>query len=411
MAEMIRKLVGAAPYFIPDDAARAIRRTNLEDAYRGIKPHPTNIDSADQTAINMTQEHIQDSKDSPLWPLMPMGIASDAIESTGTGRSARVANDIMWADLAQNGNYTNKLRNTLTGNAPTVRKRGLLGTEVAVDSRAPDQMGHSFDTAVTRTSPWRLLDGITGDRAQSDRVLTRIRDRNHPDGSDGMGDNSSVYHLGNLEDEWKRKWLMFRGLSPNSFANTDGKQGFASALHKQIYHNAFGDPYVNGRGTPGLNGFNVGQHEGIHSILDGVNPSQAFINEQRMRPAVTDRQWQLGPDSYYLGSNGTEMSNLLFHLKRQTETVNPKMRDIGLNKNTADNFIDYVRHYDATGADPMINLPGHRQIDQPAHGYESGMQKLQEIIDAAGKDGLNDIKDMNFKTGATNPSLRTKLLA
>ena len=408
MAEMIRKLVGALPYHIPDDAARSIRRANLDDAFGGVAPHPTDIGAADAGVIAKTQEHIQDTKDHGGWPLMPFGLTADLVESAGTGRAARVGNDVLWDHISNEGQYTNKLNNTLTGNAPTVRFREPISTASGVDARAPELLGASQDTAVTRTSPWRLLDGITGDRTQSDRVLSRIRERNHPDGGDGFGDDAAVYHLGDLEKEWKRKWLMFRGLGETSFG---GKDGVASAINKQLYHNAFTDPYVRGSGRPGTGGFNVGQHEGIHSILDGINPSRKFMVAQQLRPAVMDRQWQLGPNSEYLGGNATEINNLLFHLKRQTETINPGMRDIGLNKNTADNFIDYVRHYEATGADPMINLPGHRQFDQPAHGYETGMQKLQEIIDAAGKDGLQDIKDMNFKTGATNPSLRTKLLA
>jgi hypothetical protein len=214
--------------------------------------------------------------------------------------------------------------------------------------------------------------------------------------------------LGDLEKEWKRKWLLFRSLHSSGF-NGSG-DGFASAINKQIYHNAFADPYVNGRSlAPG--NFNTGQHEGIHAILDGINPSKAWMAGQQLRPAIMDRQWELGPESAYLGSNATELSNLMFHLKRQTETVNPRMRDVGIDRKATDNFLDYVRHYEATGADPLIDLPGHRQIGQPAHGYEGNMQKLQEIIDAAGPDGLHDIKDINFKTGSTNrPSLRTALL-
>jgi hypothetical protein len=404
MAEMIRKLVGNLPYHIPDDAARSIRRANLDDAFGGVAPHPTDIKAADAGVVAKTQEHIQDTKDYGGWPLMPFGLTADLVESSGTGRAARVGNDVLWDHISENGNYTNKLNNTLTGNAPTVRYREPISTASGVDSRAPEFLGASQDTAVTRIAPWRLLDGMTGDRAQSDRILSRIPQRNHPDGDN----NATVYHLGDLEKEWKRKWLLFRGLGDTSFG---GRDGVASAINKQMYYNAFTDPYVRGQGTPGTGNFNVGWHEGVHGILDAINPSRKFMVNQQLRPAVTDRQWELGPDAGYLGSNGTELSNLIFHLKRQTEITHPGMRDVGVDRNATDNFIDFVRQYEATGADPLIDLPGHRQLGQPAHGYESGMQRLQEIIDAAGPDGKKDIKDMSYDTGATNPSLRTKLLA
>jgi hypothetical protein len=47
----------------------------------------------------------------------------------------------------------------------------------------------------------------------------------------------------------------------------------------------------------------------------------------------------------------------------------------------------------------------------PAHGYEHQIKALQDILNNAGPDALKDIDDINFKTGSTNPSLRTALLS
>lgn len=401
MSRSARRALLSQPAPIHPDQARFIRRSNLEEAIPSIPEQPKDIQKLDSSVEAHANQHFQDAQDYESWPLTPVGLAQDTVEGTGTGRAARVANQTLWNNLIADPTWTNKLRNTVTGNAPTTIYRGTISTAPEVSGSMDNEplMGMSDRTAVTQITPWRLLDGITGNRAQSDRVMTRIANRNSPHG----GGEAAVYHLDDLEKEWNRKWLLFRSMN-DQFSGD--RQGFSTPIAKQIYHNVSGDPYVRGGG-----GFNVGQHEAIHSILDPVNPSRNFQVQQLTRPAVLDRQWQLGPNSAYLGSDATELSNLMFHLKRQTEITRPGMRDVGFDKNSTDNFIDFVRQYEATGSDPRINLPGHRQIDQPAHGYENGMQKLQEIIDAAGPDGLEDIKSINYKTGSTNPSLRAALLA
>jgi hypothetical protein len=400
MGRTLRKLL-SHPAPIHPDQARFIRRSNLEEALPGIPEQPKDIQKLDREVQAQAKEHFQDAQDYSSWPLTPVGLTQDVVEGTGTGRAARVANRSLWGSLTEDPRWTNKLNNTLTGNAPTTIYRRAVSTAPEVSASLDNEplMGTSDRTAVTKITPWKLLDGITGNTQHSDRVMTRIANRNTPHGGGG----AAVYHLDDLEKEWNRDWLLFRGMD-DGFSGA--RQGFASPISKQIYHNVADDPYVGGGG-----GFNVGQHEAIHSILDAVNPSRNFQVQQLTRPAVLDRKWQLGPNSSYLGSDATELSNLMFHLKRQTEITRPGMRDVGFDRNATDNFIDFVRNYEATGSDPRINLPGHRQIDQPAHGYEQGMQKLQAIIDAAGPDGLEDIKDINFKTGSTNPSLRTALLS
>lgn len=403
MSRAARRALSSPPAPIHPDQARFIRRSNLQEKLPATSPHPTDIEKADRDVVSQVQQHFQDSQDYSSWPLTPAGIAFESTESSGTGRGARVANSALWEALTADPTWTNKLRNSYTGNAPTTIYKGSLSTAPEVSASMDNEplMGFSDRTAVTPVTPWRLLDGITGDRAQSDRVLSRIPRRNVPHGGGG----ASVYHLDDLEKEWNRKWLLFRSMN-DQFSHPT-RQGFSLPIAKQIYHNVGDDPYISGRG-----GFNTAMHEYIHGILDPVNPSRNFQDWQLDRPAVTDRRWKLGSNSRYLGDDGTEMSNLIFQLKRQVETFNPGMRDVGFDRNTTDNFLDYIKNYEATGSDPIINLPGHMHEGQPAHGFEDSAGKLQEIMDAAGPDGKRDIGDMTYDTGfIQKPNLRTALLS
>lgn len=395
-----------------NDIARA-SRSDLDESLAnvgGLASFPSDTQKAARLAEKAAQDHFQDAQDyAPSWSLMPMGLVSDVTADLGSSTAGRIAARGLWGSMLASPDkaYTNKLNNTATGRAPTIMYNGSIGTHTTATNPATDdaRLGIGSDVAVTKITPWQIADGITGSKPRSDELLTRIAERNLPGGMDG----ATVYHLENLPKNWNRPWLVFRDMA-DGFKPLDGsgRQGFADPLSKQIYLNRSGDPYATNFGSKGQ--FNVGLHELIHSLLDGVNPSQSFKMGQRYRPAVLDTKRDVPGQGGYFQQDADEMSNLIWQLKRQTEITNPSMRDVGATRSDSDAWLDHVRRYNATGSDPLIDLPGHRQQGQPAHGYDQGMQWLQQILDAAGKEGSRDIGDINWKLGQSSP-LKTALLA
>jgi hypothetical protein len=350
--------------------------------------------------------------------IAPAGVALDAVRFTGNPDAAIRANEVMWSQFKRDGRPTKDLANSVLGNSPTVRYRGTIHTNFDPELQGPELMGISDKVGVTRFTPWSGLDGITGNSAQSDRVGTRLALRN-----DAGGLNKSVvYHLDDLEDQLNSPWMAYRSLN-DQFDESKGTEGFADGVNKSIFLNRTGDQHASKWNESVRRGMNTGQHEVIHSIFHNQMPSQAWSSQQILdefgnptqhtRPAIGDIRRDLlsAPDARYMSSRGEELANLIFHTKRMTETVEPGMRDVGVDKNTLKNWLDYVRAYKPTGADPSINLDGHPNMGAPAHGYEHQIRALQDILNNAGPDALNDIDDINYKTGSTKPNLRTALLS
>jgi hypothetical protein len=408
----------------PSQQAGASRRVMNENV-RGMADFPEDVDRAKRLVEGAAAEHVSDGREY-LYPLIPRGLARDAVRDRGSSGAAVTSNRALWNALNEDPTYTRKLNNTHTGNDPTLIADNDVHTahsaadphgynnDVPAGGRAADRhahespMGMGSNVAVTKTTPWRLLDRMTGDKDRSTEILTRINERNAPGGAEG----AAVFHLDNLQRAYNTPWLVFRSLNDSFGDGGVGRAGFADAVAKQIYLNRSGDPYAV-RNRDGE--FNVGQHEFIHSLLDPVAQPRSFIAASSSefpiaRPVVRDRKFDVDGQADYLAKDAAELSNLLFHLKRQTEVTDPDWADIAPNLERANEWLESVRRWRPTGSDPIIRKPGHIHEGQPAHGYEQGMEWLQQIQEALGEQGLEDLQRLNFKTGQT-PSLREALLA
>lgn len=392
----------------PSQQAGASRRVMKENV-RGMADFPEDVDRAKRFVEGAAAEHVSDGREY-LYPLIPRGLARDAVREMGSSGAAVTANRALWNALNEDPTYTRKLNNTHTGNDPTLIADNDVHTAgSAADPNGYDaSMGMGSNVAVTKTTPWRLLDRMTGDKDRSTEILTRINERNAPGGADG----AAVFHLDNLQKAYNTPWLVFRSLNDSFGDGGTGRMGFADAVAKQIYLNRSGDPYAV-RNRDGA--FNVGQHEFIHSLLDPVAQPRSFIAASNSefpiaRPAVRDRKFDVDGQADYLANDAAELSNLLFHLKRQTEVTDPDWADIAPDLERANEWLESVRRWRPTGSDPIIRKPGHIHEGQPAHGYEQGMEWLQQIQESLGEQGLEDLQRLNFKTGQT-PSLREALLA
>jgi hypothetical protein len=93
-----------------------------------------------------------------------------------------------------------------------------------------------------------------------------------------------------------------------------------------------------------------------------------------------------------------------------TEAINPQMRDVGESADSLDAWLEYMKRYQGGYGDPTVTKPGHYLEGQPARGYNRLMEALQQIERSLGPDGKQDLRNMNFKTSATNP-IREALLA
>ena len=406
-ARLVRNLFDGG-HGVDPQMAREMRRANIAEAMPGDAVPSMSERQANAQAKEMTLGHIQDTKENRMWPLMPEGISLDAASATG-GDVAGTVNAAIVDHARKKYGSLDSLKNGLLGSAPAFHYDRYLTTSVGADARSPMRQGVSHNTAITPITPVEMIDGLTGNRRNTDRSLSRITERNYPDGGD-MGETASVYHLGDYPQKLQEPWLVFRGLDPDSFGGSK-RAGYSNPITRQQFYNGLLDPYIN-PSERNRSRINVAQHEAVHSgALDVDVPSKEFLGYQKNRPAVKDRRVIEHPTAEYLASDGRETGNLLFHLKRQTETVNPRMSDIGATRATLDNFLDYARQYKMTGSDPIIGLPGHPQKGQPAHGYEAAMQHLKDILESLGPDGLEDIRDMNFKTSSTTPNVRSALLA
>lgn len=418
--------------------SRAARRAFTQPVPRTLTPEQASWQRMDNTK-RLLESDIEDRADNPLPPsvvdaavedklsdrsyqmdnnISPRGVARRSIELTGNPDAANRANEIMWSQFKREGRPIKDLASSVLGQSPTIRYRGTIHTGLDTDLRAPEEMGISDKVAVSRFTPWSGLDGITGNRAQSDRVNTRLALRN----SAGGLDNPAVYHLDDLDEQLNNPWMAYRSLN-DQFDESGGTEGFADFATKSLFYNRSADQHSAKWNEPARRRLNAGQHEIIHSILHNQVPSQQWTSQQILdefgnptqhtRPAIGDIRRGLlsAPDARYMSSRGEELANLLFHTKRMTETVEPGMRDVGDTKGTLSNWLDYVRAYKPTGQDPAINLDGHPNMGAPAHGYEHQIRALQDILNNAGPDALKDIDDINYKTGATNPGLRAALLA
>lgn len=414
--DKLRKVLQTPPRVLSVPEANDLRLKNYQDS-KLMDEYAAQNPKSPSEAEKVVDERLGDRSYLPGQDLAPMSVAREAVAATGNPDASTVANNAMFDAIKAEGKRTSMFRDTLTGDSPTITYGGTLHS-----SKKPDfsdgTMGFSDDVAVTRTTPWRLLDGITGNRPHSDRIVGRLVDRNLPH---GIGD-AEVYNLDDLQEQLNRPWMIYRA-KKNGFHEREA-QGFADAASQSLFLNRRGDQMAAGEFDPVTRGINVGQHEGIHGILHGSVPSSEYLLRQSHpllrgnpyeRPAIGDinRSLLTTPEAQYLSGSGLEMGNLLFHTKRLIETVQPGMRDVGATQATLDNVLDYIRNYKMTGRDPVINLEGHPNYGAPAHGLEKQIETLQQIMKAHGPDGAHDFEtNMNFKTSSTDkPNLRTALLA
>jgi hypothetical protein len=371
-------------------------------------------------AEKMAQEHVDDAGPKFLMGLHPEAVARDVAQEFGSGRVMRHFNDKLFgiysgrnADGTKFGRSTKELQGTITGKAPSI----ILPADVSTDA-----LGTSGRVAATRFTPRAIARNFTGSDAQAKVLTDRLALRNDPDGQN----DAAVYYTTPIENDLDNPWTFYRSLN-DGFTEHEGLKGYANPLARALFMNAATDHSYRRPHGPSQFGLNVGEHEAIHTLLHGQVPSRAHQYRTRKlelpfdvkgveaRPAVADLRRSLidpvrSPQAHYIAGDSDEMGNLLWHTKRHTEAIEPGMRDVGENMGTLDNWMDYVRNYKPTGVDPEITMPGHPRQGQKAHGFESQIKSLQEILNAAGPDALEDIRDINFKTGQASP-IRTALLS
>lgn len=394
------RIIRTPPRRISADIAAAARTKDLNDAFRAMDESssgissPTDDDKVRRLVGQRAQEQVEYA---PEYGLAPRQVALEAIGDFGNPLAGRVAARSIWESLVADPTFTTKLNDTFTGGAPTTIAPFKVSTGAHPDAPAP--MGSGRRVAVSKITPMRMLENMTGSEDRALEIGSRLAHRNLPGGVGG----ASVYHLEDLNQSLLQPWLVFRDMKDGF---TDSKtKGFADPLSKMMFLNRSSDPNAVGRG-----GFNVGTHEANHAILDGINPSRGFNLMQLTRPAATAFNRKLPGQAGYFQDNGTELGNLLFQIKRETEITNPRWRDIGATRESSDAWLDEVRKFEPTGRDPVIDLPGHRNYGQPVHGHEEGMMMLKEVLDAMKPEGLNDARSLNFDTGSTR-SLRQALLS
>jgi hypothetical protein len=389
-----------------------VYRENLKFYTGGSTPaaQPEDMDKAMRLAGNAAEEAVQDGVRYDGF-ISPERAMHNAALDFGSDAVAQHFHNEMFRHMQGLGRRSSAFKKTFTGNAPTV----VLPTPVL-----SQHMGEGSRVAVTQVRPSHIAENLIGDPDQTKRVLTRLELRNQPLGAD----NAAVYHRGNLQETLERPFLVYRD-TKNDFDHTDGTVGYAEPVSRSIFFNALTD-HAYERPRSYSTTMNVAQHEGIHSILHGelYSPQHdralrytgkdpetnlPFKNPHARAAVAGINHGGLDRGSAYTASDTDEIANLLFHTKRLTETVEPGMRDVGENMGTLDNWLDYIRNYKRTGEDPIINRPGHPNEGGRAHGYESQIQTLQDILRNADKDALDDIRDINFKTGQV-PTFREALL-
>jgi hypothetical protein len=381
--------------------AKAMDRTNIRRALSDLSfPEPP----ADQDAI--AREVSQASKKAPedfdLWvnygggSARPDEMQAESMQEFGSPQ-AREAYTLAMRD-ALAGRRVDTLDNSITYGLPTHRATAPVWSE---------SMGTAEKPAMTLFTPRKLLDNLTADPAHSQKILDRIQERNLPD---GMGD-AEIYHLDNLGEKAEAPWLMFRDMA-NKLAG-GARSGSARVPHNTIFMNRNADPGLDAPKMMSSQPLNVAEHEGIHSILHSSVWTPEFQKRLYNRPVLTDiadpRQVML-PSASYLGSKSQELQNALFHAKRMTEVINPQMRDVGESAESLDEWLEFMRQYQGKYGDPMVTKPGHYLEGQPARGYNSLMESLQQIDRSLGPDGKQDLRNMNFKTSDASP-IRKALLS
>lgn len=293
------------------------------------------------------------------------------------------------------GKPTSAYDNSITAGLPTYH------TTAPVESR---KYGPGGKTAMTLATPRQLFDNLTGDPAQSQRTLDRIQERNLPDGQGG----AEIYHLDDIAETSQAPWLIFR-----DSANQWGKRGYSKSPESMIFMDRAADPGLDAPKMIRSQPLDIPQHEAIHSIFHPKIWTPAFQERLDKRPAmldIADPRHLAHPYAKYLGSSSVELQNAFLHAKRLTEAINPQMRDVGESADSLDAWYEFMRQYQGEYGDPMVTKPGHYLEGQPARGYNSLMEALQQIDRSRGPDGKQDLRNMNFKTSDASP-IRKALLS
>jgi hypothetical protein len=398
----------------PDSLAAYRRNLGASELDPSLFVDPSKPPKADaENAVRTVQEHVDDA---PNWGLTPEELIGGIDLDFANPAVTQLAGNEFFRHMKEQGekyrptNRHRDLRNTITGNARTVMAPS------PVTSRHMGESGNNM--AITQVRPSQLLDNLTGDPEHSKKIALRQSMRNLPYGKD----RAHIYHSGNHIESLEQPWMFFRDLD-DALPEKGGTQGYAHPVSRTVWMNAGRDPtYGNLLDSRGP--MNVGTHEGIHTILDGQHPSMEHQRTQRYmaedsdgpytnpnaRPAVAGiRHSLLQPHNRYAANDSAEIGNLLFHTKRLTENTHSGMRDVGENMGTLDNWLDFARKYQFQGVDPIIDKPGHPQEGLRAHGFEDQIRTIQDILNNANPEAMEDIRDINFKTAQT-PDLRKALL-
>jgi len=361
---------------------------------------PSPPDDPAEVAGEVAQAQAKAPEDVDLWANYAVGGAVpveqtklEAFQHFGSAEARDAYTRALYESLR--GKPTQAYDNSITAGIPTYH------TTAPVASR---KYGQGGKTAMTLVTPQQLLDNLTGDPAHSAVFQGRIQERNLPDGQGG----AEIYHFDDVAEAAQSPWLIFR-----DSANQWGKRGYSKSPESMIFMDRAADPGLDAPKMMRSQPLNIAEHEGIHSILHPKVWTPDFQERLDKRPLlldIADPKQASHPYAKYLGSSSVELQNAFVHAKRMTEAINPQMRDVGESADSLDAWLEYMKRYQGGYGDPTVTKPGHYLEGQPARGYNRLMEALQQIERSLGPDGKQDLRNMNFKTSATNP-IREALLA
>jgi hypothetical protein len=263
--------------------------------------------------------------------------------------------------------------------------------------------------ATAIVTPRQLMANLMGPGDRVDRWMDRVTERNKANGQD----DAVVWHRGDYREQMDRPWLMFRDADNGLFQGHHS--GYSDSLRRSLFLNAESDPYyfpAGGKANRVMSSIplNTAAHEAIHSAIHGDVPSNDWYKLRAELPGDIDRdgmEWI--PD--YLSQHKAELDNLIMHTKRLHELTDPDMRDIGNSEDSVSQWFDHIDSFQRSGKDPIINLPGHINEGQPAHGLENQSEWLQEIRNRMQDWETDDyMRDSAYKTAQSKPSIKGALL-